>query len=209
MPFFSNLADRIQGYTLKLTISREGDKLHVMVLPEVSKKEEIQKEIVPLAITGTPTDLDQNFFASFGQVLDKTKELANTIALYEKGLEKAKKKTEPANKAGTKKEPEKKEPEKKEDKSQSSMNFEENKEETRPAEEKVPDNVDEDTGEIKEESTDSKEEPKKRERVEPDSGQEEKESNSGQEEGTSTDPVAEDADQGTPAEDDETTDDDW
>ena len=47
-----------------MTIIRDGDKLTVMVYPKVSDKDEIQKEIVPMTITGTPTELDQGFFAS-------------------------------------------------------------------------------------------------------------------------------------------------
>lgn len=89
MPFFSNLAERIAGYTVQLTITSVGNKLTVLVYPKVSEKDEVQKHIVPLSISGTPTELDQGFFASLGAELDKTKEFNNQIKNYEKGLDKA------------------------------------------------------------------------------------------------------------------------
>ena len=77
MPFFSNLADRISGYTLQLTVTKGYDgKLTVMLYPQVSDKSQVQEKISPLSITGTPQELDQGFFASLGATLDKTKEFA-------------------------------------------------------------------------------------------------------------------------------------
>jgi len=141
MPFFSNLADRISGYTLQLTITKSGDKLTVMVYPQVSDKDEIQKVITPIVVKGTPTELDQEFFATFGTTLDKTKQLAIQIKNYEKGLDKA------ANVASEadKKKPgekglEKKKPEKEDDK-QANLGL-------GKGEEDIPDNVDKQTGEI-------------------------------------------------------------
>lgn len=113
MPFFSNLAERIGGYTLQLNITKEGDNLVVMLYPQVSDKSEIQEKISPLSIKGTPQELDQNFFASLGVTLDKTKEMATQIKNYEQNLEKAAEKASGKKTTG-KKEPAKKEPEKKE-----------------------------------------------------------------------------------------------
>jgi PRTRC genetic system protein E len=89
MPFFSNLADKIAGYTLQLTITKTGNELTVLVYPKISEKDEVQKHIVPMTISGTPTELDQGFFASLGAELDKTKTVAHMIKSYDKGLDKA------------------------------------------------------------------------------------------------------------------------
>jgi len=141
MPFFSNLADRISGYTLQLNITKDGDKLIVMVYPQVSDKDEIQKVITPLVIKGTPTELDQGFFASLGVTLDKTKQLAIQIKNYEKGLDKAANVASEADKKKPgKKESEKKGPEKEDDK-QADLGLGKD-------EKDVPDNVDKETGEV-------------------------------------------------------------
>jgi len=141
MPFFSNLADRISGYTLQLNITKDGDKLIVMVYPKVSEKDEIQKSIIPLVVKGTPTELDQGFFASLGATLDKTKQLAIQIKNYEKGLDKAADVASGADKKKPgKKESEEKGPEK-EDNKQADLGLGKD-------EKDVPDNVDKETGEV-------------------------------------------------------------
>lgn len=162
MPFFSNLFDKIDGYTLNMTIAKDGENLNVMVYPQVSDKDEVQKEILPMSLKGTPQELDQQFFATLGAPLDKAKQLANQIKAFEKGLEKA------ATKASGKKEPPKEEDPKKEpEKKNEKLDFKndepvENIEKDATAEQKakvgneepeedVPDNVDASTGEIKEE----------------------------------------------------------
>ena len=154
MPFFSNLADRISGYTLQLTITKSGDKLTVMVYPQVSDKDEIQKVITPIVVKGTPTELDQEFFATFGTTLDKTKQLAIQIKNYEKGLDEAANVASEADKKTPgKKESEKKNTEKKpekEDNKQADLGLGKD-------EKDVPDNVDKETGEIESKTTDKDE----------------------------------------------------
>lgn len=112
MTFFSTLADRIEGYTLQLTVTRnENGTLTIMIYPKVSEKEDVQSAIVPLSLTGTPMELDQEFFARLGTPLDKVKEFGNQVKMFEKALEKAAEKAKPKDKTvtvGKSKEPEKK-----------------------------------------------------------------------------------------------------
>lgn len=90
MGFFDDLAAKISGYTLQMTISKnDKGELNVMLYPVVSEKELVQKSITPISITGTPDELDQGFFASLGVTLDKTKMFANQIKTFEANLEKA------------------------------------------------------------------------------------------------------------------------
>lgn len=138
MPFFSNLADKISGYTLQLTIMKAGDKLTVMVYPKISESSEVQGQIVPISMTGTPTELDQQFFATLTTVFEKTKDIANQIKNFEKSMDKANEKAAKESKTsvGDAKKPADK------PKDQPAMKFKTDK----PADEKV----NEDTGEINE-----------------------------------------------------------
>ncbi len=152
MPFFSNLADRISGYTLQLTITKDGDKLTVMVYPKVSEKDEIQKQITPLLMTGTPTELDQEFFTALGTRLDSAKDAANQIKNYEKGLTKAVEIAEKSNKTSASDAGKKDEPKTIQTNLELDQTDKDKKEPQQDVPDNAPDKVDKETGEIGNES---------------------------------------------------------
>ena len=60
----------MDGYTVQLTIRKDKDKLVVLLVPKLDvSKDEVQREIVPLTLTGTPEELDQEFFISIAIAL--------------------------------------------------------------------------------------------------------------------------------------------
>jgi len=104
MGFFESIANKIDGYALQITISKnDKDKLNVMVYPKISDTESIQKEITPVSVSGTPEELDSGFFATLGASLDKTKVVAAQIKTFGAGLDKAAKAADPKKGKDTKK----------------------------------------------------------------------------------------------------------
>ena len=98
MTFFNQISELIVGYTLQLTIRKEGDKLIVLLVPKLDvKKEDVQKEIIPLTIQGSADQLDSAFFAAISEGLRQTKDLQSNLHEFQASLNKAEKK------AGTKK----------------------------------------------------------------------------------------------------------
>ena len=80
----------MEGYTVQLTIRKDGDKLVVLLVPKLDvSKDEIQREIVPLTVTGTPDELDQLFFQSIAGALKQAGGLQVNLTEFEAGLKKA------------------------------------------------------------------------------------------------------------------------
>lgn len=140
MGFWKLMSELIDGYTVQLTIRKSENKIIVLLVPKLDvKKDEVQREIVPLTISGTPDELDQGFFMAIAEGLQKTSGLQSNIKDYEASLKKAD--TKAAPKSGAKGIAAPKKPDL----------FDKKKDEKAKTEEKVPVNVDEETGEIKEE----------------------------------------------------------
>ncbi len=94
MEFFDSMSKLIDGYTVTLTIRNEKDKMIVLLIPNLTeKKEEVQKLLTPLTITGTPEELDQQFFALVAQGLRKAEGIQTNITEHEASLKKAEDKT--------------------------------------------------------------------------------------------------------------------
>lgn len=142
MGFWKLMDELIDGYTVQLTIRKSENKMIVLLVPKLDvKKDEVQREIIPLTISGTPDELDQGFFMAIAEGLSKTSGLQSNIKDYEASLSKADKKAAPKEKAKGIAAPKKPDL------------FDKKKDEKPKAEEKVPDNVDTETGEVKEEPT--------------------------------------------------------
>ena len=117
MEFFKQLFELSDGVDLTLRVKRKNEKLTVSILPETGK------DIQPLLLTGTPEQLDAEFFNSIKAPVGEVKEiLANAKAFVESAKKSAEKSKpaasgkKPATKfKDTKKVPSKPEPEKKEE----------------------------------------------------------------------------------------------
>jgi PRTRC genetic system protein E len=102
--FWKHFSGLINGYTVQLTIKNEGEKMIVMLVPKLdTKKDEVQKELLPIVITATAEQLDEQFFLAVEAGLRKTTQLQSNIAEFEKSVDKASTKLKPAGKAEEKK----------------------------------------------------------------------------------------------------------
>ncbi len=96
MNFFKRMSELIEGYTVQITIKKEGDQLIVLMVPKLDvKKDEVQNEIVPLSLKGSAEQLDDAFWATVSEGLRQTTELQSNLSAYQDGLNKAGKKVEP------------------------------------------------------------------------------------------------------------------
>lgn len=103
MTFFNQISELIEGYTLHLTIRKEGDKLIVLLVPKLDvKKEDVQKEIIPLTIQGSTDQLDSAFFAAISEGLRQSKDLQCNLKEFQASLDKAEKKAEIKDKSAKK-----------------------------------------------------------------------------------------------------------
>lgn len=76
--------------TLNITIARKGDKMIVSILPKVHKvKDDIQKKITPLVLSGTPDELEEGFIDAISSPIQKVTGLLANAREFEKSVEKA------------------------------------------------------------------------------------------------------------------------
>ena len=93
MNFFTKMSELIEGYTVQITIKKEGNQLIVLMVPKLNiEKDEIQNEIVPLSLKGSAEQLDDAFWATVSEGLRQTTELQSNLSAYQDGLDKASKK---------------------------------------------------------------------------------------------------------------------
>lgn len=116
--FFSQLSQAmVEGIDLSLVIRKQADRLTVSVLPKSeSLKDGTRNNIVPLIVSGYPTELDAGFIASAFRPLQRVEGLITNIVQFERQAEKAASESKQvkgrtSNKAGneTKEEAEKRE----------------------------------------------------------------------------------------------------
>jgi PRTRC genetic system protein E len=115
--FFSNMYALLETMGLSMDIKRHDDQLTVSMTPKPSENNKA-KITKPLILTGTPQELDAQFFALATAPLEKTAGIIANINFYEEAIsteeEKARLKVEEAKKAGSKKEVKKEEKKKEE-----------------------------------------------------------------------------------------------
>lgn len=88
------MSELIDGYTVTLTVRNEKDKMIVLLMPNLTeKKDEVQKLLTPLTISGTPEELDQQFFSLVAQGLRKAEGIQHNLKEHDASLAKAVEKT--------------------------------------------------------------------------------------------------------------------
>ena len=157
MNFFTRMSELIEGYTVQITIKKEGDQLIVLMVPKLDvKKDEVQNEIVPLSLKGSAEQLDDAFWATVSEGLRQITELQSNLSAYQDGIDKAAKKAKSDTKSKSKPDTrdEKKaglfDKDKKQDTVKAEKKEKSKKEADKKAEEVIP-GVDKSTGEIKKE----------------------------------------------------------
>lgn len=88
MSFFQKL-DEFDFTNLEIKIVKKNGKFTLSLLPKSEAKDVAIKNIIPLAITGTPAELDENFFEVVSKPLEKSLGIISNIEDYEKASEKA------------------------------------------------------------------------------------------------------------------------
>lgn len=89
---FFNYINQImtQGVDLTIVIRKSDGQLTISTLPKVNGlKDEAQNRIIPLTLTGTPTELDAGFFPAISQPIQKASGLITNMVQFEKQAEKA------------------------------------------------------------------------------------------------------------------------
>lgn len=89
MEFFKQVSDLIGQSEMSFTIKAKDDKLTVMILPRSTTKETSGISIKPLILTGTPSELDELFFAEIYGPIEKAVGLITNLESFEKSLEPA------------------------------------------------------------------------------------------------------------------------
>lgn len=97
--FFSKLAKLpLSQMTLGISFSADNDKITLSVLPKVKVKDKVVNSLKPLNITGTPEELDREFFNVLVKPMENTNELFTNITTFEESVERAKNKSDYAKK---------------------------------------------------------------------------------------------------------------
>lgn len=94
MNFFQQIYDLADGVDLSIKIKRKNGKLTVSVLPGNSAS------VMPLNVTATPEELDQNIEKLFVSPLLEVKHLVSNEASFKKSVQERSAKTEPTEKKG-------------------------------------------------------------------------------------------------------------
>jgi PRTRC genetic system protein E len=81
-----NLVD--DNVIINLRISKEGDKMSVVVIPEYKKKPDFINGLPPLSLYGDPKDICLNFFSELKEALNTIVKNSATIENYAVELEK-------------------------------------------------------------------------------------------------------------------------
>lgn len=108
---FQNFASMLgDGDTLNITITKKSDKIIVSLVPKLAKtKEDVQKKIAPLVLSGTPDELDDGFINAITSPIQKATGIISNAKEFEKAAEKAVSNSKPAAKPSS--DPKKKEEE--------------------------------------------------------------------------------------------------
>lgn len=88
---FNNFASMLgDGDTLNITITKKGDRIIVSLVPKLAQtKEDIQKKIAPLVLSGTPDELDNGFIDAITGPVLKAAGIISNAKEFEKAAEKA------------------------------------------------------------------------------------------------------------------------
>lgn len=88
---FKELASMLgENDTLNITIQRKGEKLITSIIPKVYKiKDDIQKQITPLVVSGTPEELEEGFIEAISSPIQKSIGIITNVREFEKSTEKA------------------------------------------------------------------------------------------------------------------------
>lgn len=97
---FNNFASMLgEGDTLNITITKKGDKIIVSLVPKLAKtKEEVQKKIAPLVLSGTPDELNDGFINAITSPIQKATGIISNAKEFEKAAEKAVSNSKPISK---------------------------------------------------------------------------------------------------------------
>jgi PRTRC genetic system protein E len=96
MNFFKNIFNLMDGVDKTIiTIHRKGDQLTVGFLPE-SKNTEVNNNLRLTSVTGTPEDLDAEFFPAVIKVVDAVKQTTTNIEEVQASLKSAEDKSKGA-----------------------------------------------------------------------------------------------------------------
>lgn len=85
--FFQQI-DKLFDGSLSINLAKSGGKITVLLKPSVKSD-----KVKPMQITGTPEELDADFFNVAGKSLEETKGLVHNINSYETALQDAEKDT--------------------------------------------------------------------------------------------------------------------
>lgn len=88
---FNNFASMLgDGDTLNITITKKGDRIIVSLVPKLAQtKEDVQKKIAPLVLSGTPDELDNGFIDAITGPVLKAAGIISNAKEFEKAAEKA------------------------------------------------------------------------------------------------------------------------
>ena len=86
--FFKKLSEIMTaGTTLNLTVHHQNGILTVSVLPKVKGlKDDAKKHLLPIVLTGTPEELDEGFFDTVSQPVQKASGMLSNMKSFEEGL---------------------------------------------------------------------------------------------------------------------------
>ena len=88
---FNNFASMLgDGDTLNITITKKGDRIIVSLVPKLAQtKEDVQKNIVPLVLSGTPSELEEGFIDAITSPIQKATGIISNAIEFQKSAEKA------------------------------------------------------------------------------------------------------------------------
>lgn len=88
---FQNFASMLgDGDTLNITITKKSDKIIVSLVPKLANtKEDVQKKITPLVLSGTPDELNDGFINAITSPIQKATGIISNAKEFEKAAEKA------------------------------------------------------------------------------------------------------------------------
>jgi PRTRC genetic system protein E len=90
MGFFNSIAGMLDGYSVQLTVDKDDNgNLTVMFLPKLKDADKLNKEIIPLVLTGSADDLDSNFVALVSSSTDEISKIQTNINEFVASLKSA------------------------------------------------------------------------------------------------------------------------
>lgn len=88
MGFFKDLNEMIGEGTITLSITKAGEKMHVLLIPKI-ESENAKTNIAPMHMAGTPDELDNAFIDTVKSSLELLKGVSVDIAMFEKTIKAA------------------------------------------------------------------------------------------------------------------------